>query len=105
MDFRKIRMFLELRQVDVAAASGISVGRLSLAERGLTVLNRVEQASLELFLRARLQEEFTRTSQKLARAVGETWDSPDGNRKSEPRAHHIDETREKENPKGTEPVR
>jgi transcriptional regulator with XRE-family HTH domain len=58
MDFRKIRLFLELRQVDVAAASGISISRLSQAERGLIVLNQIEQSSLELYLNDRLREEF-----------------------------------------------
>jgi transcriptional regulator with XRE-family HTH domain len=105
MDFRKVRMFLELRQVDVAAASEISISRLSQAERGLTVLNRVEQASLESFLRARLQEEFARTSRKLAQAVGETLESPDDDGKPELRTHRVDETREKENPKSRESVR
>lgn len=71
MDFRKVRMFLELRQVDVAAATGISICRLSQAERGMAVLNRVEQASLELFLRARLQDEFARMPRKLAPAIGD----------------------------------
>ena len=77
MDFRKVRMFLEFRQVDVAAASGISICRLSQAERGLIVLNRVEQASLECSLRARLREEFARTSRKLVQVAGETVESPD----------------------------
>lgn len=62
-------MFLELRQADVAAASGITICRLSQAERGMAVLNRVEQASLELFLRARLREEFVRMSPRLAQAA------------------------------------
>jgi len=75
MDFRKVRMFLELRQVDVAAASGISISRLSQAERGLTVLNWVERASLECFLGARLREEFARTSRTLVQVAG--VESPD----------------------------
>jgi len=77
MDFRKVRMYLELRQLDVAAASGISISRLSQAERGLTVLNRVEQASLECFLRACLREEFARTSRKLVQVTGKTVESSD----------------------------
>jgi transcriptional regulator with XRE-family HTH domain len=71
MDWRKARLFLELRQADVASAAGISIGRLSQAERGMVVLNRVEQASLELFLRARLQDEAARISRKLAPAIGD----------------------------------
>jgi hypothetical protein len=98
-------MFLELRQVDVAAASGISICRLSQAERGLAVLYRVEQASLELFLKTRLREEFARMSPKLALAVGENLDSPDDDDKRELRPHHVDKTQGKENPKGREPVR
>lgn len=83
MDFRKVRMFLELRQVDVAAASGISISRLSQAERGLIVLNRVEQASLECFLRERLREEFARTSRTLLQVAGETVESPDASGQKE----------------------
>lgn len=62
-------MFLELRQADVAAATGMSVCRLSQAERGLVVLNRVEQASLETFLRDRLREEFAQMPARSGRAV------------------------------------
>ncbi len=69
-------MFLELRQADVANATGLTIQRLSMAERGMAVLNRVEQASLELFLRARLREEFTRTSRKLVQVAEETVESP-----------------------------
>jgi hypothetical protein len=69
-------MFLELRQIDVAAACGISTCRLSQAERGLVVLNQVEQASLEIFLRHRLREEFARMSAKSGRsAPGEMLES------------------------------
>jgi transcriptional regulator with XRE-family HTH domain len=57
-DWRKARLFLELRQADVASVTGVSVERLSRAERGLLVLNDVERASLERFLKARLQAEF-----------------------------------------------
>ncbi|HXW57746.1 MAG TPA: hypothetical protein VEJ67_18480 [Candidatus Cybelea sp.] len=71
MDLRKIRMFLELRQFDVTVATGIPIGRLSQAERGLVALNRVEQASLEFFLRDRLREEFARFSGKTAKSAEE----------------------------------
>ena len=72
MDWRKARLFLELRQIDVAAASGLSICRLSQAERGIVTLNRVEKASLELFLKTRLEVEFARVSRKKKRLGLET---------------------------------
>jgi transcriptional regulator with XRE-family HTH domain len=51
-------MFLEMRQADVANAVGVSVERLSRAERGILVLDDVELESVESFLRERLDAEF-----------------------------------------------
>jgi hypothetical protein len=48
-------MFLDLRQVDVSLATGISLARLSKAESGTLALNRPEQKRLENFLRARMR--------------------------------------------------
>lgn len=62
MDWRKARLFLELRQADVANATGITVQRLSLAERGMISLDRVEMSSLENFLRSRLKAELEQTA-------------------------------------------
>jgi hypothetical protein len=76
MDWRKARMFLELRQADVANATGLTIQRLSMAERGMAVLNRVEQASLELFLRARLREEFAQMSGLLSRSNDSSDSAP-----------------------------
>jgi hypothetical protein len=52
---RRIRMFLDLRQVDVERATGISVARLSKAEAGGLMLSRPEQVRLDNFLRDRMR--------------------------------------------------
>ena len=54
MDTRTVRRFLELRLVDLSNATGISVYRLSLAERGLAPLHPTELVAVESFLRERL---------------------------------------------------
>jgi hypothetical protein len=46
-------MFLDLRQVDIERATGISVARLSKAEAGGLTLSRPEQVRLDNFLRDR----------------------------------------------------
>ena len=55
MEIRRIRNFLQLRQLDVSFATGISVSRLSAAENGRRPLNGTERRVLEEFYRARLQ--------------------------------------------------
>jgi hypothetical protein len=52
---RRIRMFLDLRQIDVERATGISVARLSKAETGGLTLSRPEQVRLNNFLRDRMR--------------------------------------------------
>lgn len=52
---RRIRMFLDLRQVDVERATGISMARLSKAEAGALMLTRTEQIRLDNFLRDRMR--------------------------------------------------
>jgi predicted transcriptional regulator len=52
---RRIRMFLDLRQVDVERATGISVARLSKAEAGGLTLSRPEQVRLNNFLHDRMR--------------------------------------------------
>ena len=68
MDWRKARLFLELRQADVANATGLTIQRLSLAERGMVTLSRAETASLESFLKVQLEAEFER----MTSACGKT---------------------------------
>jgi hypothetical protein len=53
MDIRRMRMFLNLRQVDVSAATGISVNRLSAAENRRINLKPAEERALHEFLEAR----------------------------------------------------
>jgi transcriptional regulator with XRE-family HTH domain len=53
MDIRRFRRFVEARQVDVSRATGISLQRLSDAERGLASLDAGEIAAIEDFLKAR----------------------------------------------------
>ena len=53
MEIRRLRNFLGLRQSDVAAATGIAVGRLSKAENGRLRLNPTEMRVLKEFLAAR----------------------------------------------------
>ena len=52
---RRIRRFLGLRQADVAAATGIAVGRLAAAENGRQQLRPVELRAVEEYLKARLR--------------------------------------------------
>jgi transcriptional regulator with XRE-family HTH domain len=58
MDYRSLRLALELRQIDVQRATGISADRISQAERGLVQLTDRERRSIENFLRARLRSEI-----------------------------------------------
>lgn len=53
MEIRRLRNFLGLRQIDVANATGIPVGRLSKAENGWLCLNVTEMLALKEFLAAR----------------------------------------------------
>ena len=55
MEIRRLRHFLGLRQFDVAAATGISVTRLSRAENDRIRLNSTERRSLDEFYKARLR--------------------------------------------------
>jgi transcriptional regulator with XRE-family HTH domain len=55
MDFKRIRNFLGLRQIDVAMNTGISVCKLSSAENRRVKLNPTEQRALESFLTMRLR--------------------------------------------------
>jgi transcriptional regulator with XRE-family HTH domain len=54
MEAARIRRFLGLTQQDVSTATGITVSRLSAAERGIADLNPTEEAVLEAFLGRRL---------------------------------------------------
>jgi|HubBroStandDraft_4_1064222.scaffolds.fasta_scaffold28270_5 transcriptional regulator with XRE-family HTH domain len=49
MDIRSIRRFLGLRLIDVANATGVNAGRVSLAERGLTRLSPAEHRAVVIF--------------------------------------------------------
>ena len=69
MDFRKVRLFLELRQIDVSNATGIAVQRLSFVERGLVCLEPSEEICLQRFLEARLDSEL----QPTERNAGHTY--------------------------------
>jgi transcriptional regulator with XRE-family HTH domain len=51
---RRMRMFLDLTLVDVAAETGISPNKLSAAERGQRPLSAAEGCLLRGFLKARL---------------------------------------------------
>jgi transcriptional regulator with XRE-family HTH domain len=82
MDWRKARMYLELRQADVANATGITIQRLSLAERGMVTLNRVELASLEDFLRSQLEAEFERMGGKGKSPRAQLDDTRNGGQQS-----------------------
>jgi hypothetical protein len=52
---KRIRLQCRLRQVDVWAGTGISVGRLSAAERGRTQLTEPETTLLVSYLREKLK--------------------------------------------------
>lgn len=58
-DFCCLRRFLGLSQLDVSLAAGVSVQRLSLAERGLMTLDPPEFYSVKNFLTERF-EDFVR---------------------------------------------
>jgi DNA-binding transcriptional regulator YiaG len=53
MDIRRMRVFLNLRQSDVSAATGISVSRLSAAENRRIKLRPAEESALREFLEVR----------------------------------------------------
>jgi transcriptional regulator with XRE-family HTH domain len=55
MNIRRLRNFLGLTQADVAAATGISIVRLSAAENCRTSLNPTEKRALDEFYRARMR--------------------------------------------------
>jgi transcriptional regulator with XRE-family HTH domain len=55
MEYRRIRHFLGLRQADVSAATGISIGRVAGIENGRLRLNPTEKRALEEFYRARMR--------------------------------------------------
>jgi DNA-binding transcriptional regulator YiaG len=52
---KRIRCFLELRQVDLERATGIPVRKLSEAESGSSVLSHAEEQLLKEFLAARMR--------------------------------------------------
>jgi hypothetical protein len=58
-DFCRMRRFLGLSQLDVSLAAGVSVQRLSLAERGLMTLDPPEFYSVKNLLTERF-EDFVR---------------------------------------------
>lgn len=60
VDIRSVRLALELRQIDIQHATGVSAQRLSQAERGLVQLSDLEKQAIEMFLRARLTSELRR---------------------------------------------
>jgi len=51
----RLRRFLNLRQTDIAAATGVPVHRISLAERDLSSLTDIEQRAIENFLYQRME--------------------------------------------------
>jgi transcriptional regulator with XRE-family HTH domain len=55
VNIRRLRNFLGLTQADVAAATGISVNRLSGGENGRLRLNPTEKRALEEFYKARMR--------------------------------------------------
>jgi len=55
-DFCRLRRFLGLSQLDVSLAAGVSVQRLSLAERGRMILDPPEFYSIKNFLAERFED-------------------------------------------------
>jgi transcriptional regulator with XRE-family HTH domain len=53
----RLRRFLGLTQLDVALATGIAIGRLSRAERGLLTLAETEERLVAAYLAARMRIE------------------------------------------------
>lgn len=53
----RLRRFLGLRQIDVERATGVSVSRLSAAERGMLTLTETEQRLVSAYLADRLRIE------------------------------------------------
>jgi hypothetical protein len=54
MPYLRLRKYLLLEQSDVSRATGISVSRISLGERGLITFNRVERGLIEDYLAKQL---------------------------------------------------
>jgi hypothetical protein len=52
-ELKRMRLLCSLRQIDVWAATGIPVGKLSLAEQGRVQLSKPEETLLISFLRAK----------------------------------------------------
>jgi transcriptional regulator with XRE-family HTH domain len=52
---RRTRVLLGLRQFDIAAATGVSLGKISAAERGAAQFSEKEQQMLRAFLQERCQ--------------------------------------------------
>ncbi len=67
-DFRKARMFLELRQIDVARATGLTIPTIARAERGETI-DGYQHGILRRFLMARLREELSDAGSGSSTAV------------------------------------
>jgi predicted transcriptional regulator len=57
MDVRKVRRFLDIRQIDVSAVTGLSVHTISVAESG-GYIHPQHRKVLERFLSERLQNEL-----------------------------------------------
>lgn len=51
----QIRALLGLRQIDVSQATGISMTRISLEERGLITYNSAEQSAISAYFQRSLQ--------------------------------------------------
>jgi hypothetical protein len=61
MDIRKVRRFLDIRQSDLSAATGIPVQTISIAERGGQICEHFRLV-LERFLSTRLQSQYEHVS-------------------------------------------
>jgi len=53
--YRRMRLFLDLRQADVSRATGVPVWKLSAAEAGRVGLSELEEGLVRDFLRDRLR--------------------------------------------------
>ena len=73
-DFRKARLFLELRQTDIADRTGVTVQQIAAVERGEYIHPHFRRA-LENFLMEQLRDELGRDPQEFVIAK-----SGEGNR-------------------------
>ena len=63
---RRLRRFLNLRLVDVSRNVGINPDRFSQAERGIVVLDAIEELAIENFLRRKFLEQAGNEQAALA---------------------------------------